>query len=85
MTGYLVKVRCGPLSLLDSSDVLEVVDGGGKNGRLLWDSVSRSSWSNARISGLPHHIQCGGGCGGETLGGGDGRGRGGSGRAWTGG
>ena len=33
----------------------------------------------------PHHIQCGGGCGGETLGGGDGRGRGGSGRAWTGG
>ena len=32
--------------------------------------------SDAGRSAFPHHIQCGGGCGGMALDGGDGRGRG---------
>ena len=58
--------------------VLEAADGGGKEGRLLWGSVSGSSCIDAGRSALPHHIQCDGRCSGETLAYSDGRGYGGA-------
>ena len=85
MPGDLGRLRCGTLFPLSPLDVLEAVGYGGKGGRILWDGVSGGSCSHPRRYAIPHHIQCGGGCGGEALDDGDDRGHIGVGRAWTGG
>ena len=81
--GYLGRLHHGPPIMSAPPDVLETVDAGGKGGRLLRDGVSGILWSDTGRSALLHHIQCGGGCGGETLGDSDGEGCIGAGRAWT--
>ena len=83
MTRDTGRLRRGPPSLLDTLHVLEAAADGGKGRWLLRGGVKRSLRSDARRSALPHHIQCGGGCGGEVLGDGDGGGRGRAGQVWT--
>ena len=64
-------------------DLLEAADDGGKGGRVLRGGFQGVLRSDAGRPALPHHFQCGGGCGGVALGGGNGRGDGRSGREWT--
>ena len=57
-------------------DLLEATENDGKGGRELRSRFKGGSRSDAGRPALPHHFQCGGGCGGAALSGGDGGGRG---------
>ena len=52
---------------------------------LLWDSDPGILGGDAGVTSAPHHIQCGGGRSGPTLGSGGGRESGQAGRAYPGG
>ena len=55
MPGDIGRLQCGPPSMSDPPDILEVVDNGGKGGRLLRDGVPGSAWRDTERSTFPQN------------------------------
>ena len=68
MTRNLRGLWCGTLSVPAPPDILGSSEDGGEGGRLLRVGVSGIQGRYTGGPSTPHHLQCGGGCGGTTLG-----------------
>ena len=61
-------MRRGSLSLPSHLDILEWAEDGSKGGGVLWVGFQGLQGGDEGVPSFPHHLQCGGGCGDETLG-----------------
>ena len=68
MTRNLRGLRPGTLSIPDPPKILGLAEDDGKGGRLIRVGVSGIQGCDAGGPSIPHNMQCGGGCGGTTLG-----------------
>ena len=83
MPGNLRGLRLGASSLPDTPDILGSAEDGGKGRGVLGVGFSGLQGRDAVESTIEYHLHCGGGCGGETLGRGEGGERGKAKRART--
>ena len=67
MPGNPVGIRCGTSSFLNPLDVLGLAADGFRTRRLLQDGISGVQGGDTGLPSVPHHLQCGGGCGSPSI------------------
>ena len=68
MPGNSVGLWHGSSILPDPLDILGSAADGHKSGRILQVRIPGLRGGNTGLPAVPHHLQCGGGCGGASLG-----------------
>ena len=85
MTGNTRGLQRGSSRFPDPTEILGSAADSRKKGGILWVGLPGIQGCDAGGPAVPHHLQHGGGCGGEAQVRGDGRGGGREVRVWTGG